>query len=141
LLEESDLRLLIDLAPTAVLLLRRGDRNRPAPVVQLTNRAFTELAGIAPEAVAGRSLRTLRSLFEGDETFARLTTAAQVGEPFVGRLRLRMATGRTMTLGVRAQGLRQRPEHYAQRQSFWPLATSILASPPECRTQGVGPSR
>ena len=110
--EELDLRLLLDLAPTAVVLLQRADRSRPAPTIRLVNRAFAELIGLTAESLAGRSMRVLAGLVESDDTFAGLRTAALTGEPFTGRLRLRGAAGPVL-VAARGYALPQPPDYYA----------------------------
>lgn len=127
--EDPDLRLLIDLAPAAALLLRRADHDRPWPVIRLVNRAFAELTGFAAEAAAGRSLRALRGVFEADEPFAQLTGAAAAGEPFEGRLRLRTAGGQTLAVAARARAWGPGAAHYA----VWLDATvAPVVAPARC---------
>ncbi|MFL5333924.1 MAG: diguanylate cyclase domain-containing protein, partial [Geminicoccaceae bacterium] len=112
-LDDLDLRLLLDLAPAGMVLLQRADRSRPAPTVGLVNQAFCELTGLAADALVGRSLRVLRSVLEPDEMFADLLTAAITGEPFAGRLRIRSPAGPVVAALARGQALGQRPETYA----------------------------
>ena len=112
-LDDQDLRLLLDLAPAAIALVQRADRARPAPTISLVNRAFCELTGLTAEALIGRSLRVLRSVVEPDGIFADLLSAAITGEPFVGRLRLRSSTGAAVAAVVKGQTLGQRPDNYA----------------------------
>ena len=120
---------MLDLAPSAAVVLHRADRSRPAPVIRLINRTFAEVTGVAVEALAGRSLRALRGVLEADEPFAQLTAAALVGEPFTGRLRLRTAGGQTVAVTARAQSLAQRPGDYA----VWlDAAVPSVAVPARC---------
>ena len=124
--EFSELRLLLDLAPTAVVLLQRADRSRPAPTVQLVNRAFTELTGLAPEALAGRSMRILAGAIESDDAFASMLAAAAAGEPFTGALRLRSPSGSSLLVRVRGHALPQRPDHYALWLPVEPAAQGFV---------------
>ena len=112
-LDDPDLRLLLDLAPSALLLLQRGDRSRPAPTIRLINRAFAELVGASGEALIGRSLRTLAALVEADGELALLLASATTGEPFAGRLRFRAGERRSVGATVRGASLLERPDHYA----------------------------
>ncbi len=112
-LDDPDLRLLLDLAPSALLLLQRGDRSRPAPTIRLINRAFAELVGASGEALIGRSLRTLAALVEADGELALLLASATTGEPFAGRLRFRAGERRSVGATVRGASLPERPDHYA----------------------------
>ncbi len=112
-LEDQDLRLLLDGAPAALLLLQRADATRPAPTIRLANRGFAALTGLAVEALTGRSLGILRSVIEADEDFARLLTATLAGEVFAGRLRLRPLSGPPLTVSARGQSLQQAPDSYA----------------------------
>jgi diguanylate cyclase (GGDEF)-like protein/PAS domain S-box-containing protein len=111
LLDDPELRLFLDLAPAAVILLQRVDRARPAPVVRLVNRAFAEASGLAADTLIGRSMRVLRGVIEPDEPFSELLGAAVTGEDFTGRLRLRGASGQTAPVAVRARALP--PDSYA----------------------------
>ena len=111
--DDLELRLLLDLAPAAMVLLQRADRSRPAPTISFANRAFCDLAGLSTETLIGRSLRVLRSVVEPDGAFADLLTAAITGAPFAGRLRLRAGAGPAVAAMARGQGLEQRPDHYA----------------------------
>ena len=77
--DDLELRLLLDLAPAAMVLLQRADRSRPAPTMSFVNRAFCEFAGLGAETLTGRSLRVLRSVVEPDGAFADLLTAAFTG--------------------------------------------------------------
>jgi diguanylate cyclase (GGDEF)-like protein/PAS domain S-box-containing protein len=113
LLDDLDLRQLLDLAPAAMLLLQRADGLRPMPVVRFANRAFVELTGRGVDGLAGRSLRALRGVIEPDESFAGLVTAALMGEPYGGRLQLRTAAGATTIGAVRGQALSRQPDLYA----------------------------
>ena len=125
----------MDLAPgAALLLLERAERGRPAPVVRMVNRAFAELTGLAAESVAGRSLRALRGVLEGDAAFAELAAAAQVGAPYAGRLRLRVGDGRAVAAGARAPD--GRPELYLvwlEPQRALGAAPPPTAAPPSPR--------
>jgi PAS domain-containing protein len=132
LLDDLDLRLLLDLAPSPVVLLQQADRSRPAPTITLVNRAFTEVAGLGVEALVGRSLRMLGNALEIDESFATLLTAAATGEPFAGRLNLRTAAGQALAVGARGQALPHRPDRYA----IW-LQVEPPSRPSAC---GLGPA-
>ena len=111
-LDDSDLRSFLDLAPAPVLLLHRADRARPAPVITLVNRAFAELTGILPEALSGRSLRALRTIIDPGEPFLALLAAAVTGEPFAGQLKLRTAAGKLIQVQARARALPAQAERY-----------------------------
>ena len=131
-LDDLDLRQLLDLAPVAVLLLQRADGSRPLPVIRFANRAFVGLTGRGPEGLAGRSLRALRNVIEPDEAFAGLVTAALTGEPFGGRLRLRTAAGATMTGDVRGQALSRQPDLYALWVEIAPARAAAASTPSGC---------
>ena len=133
LLDDPDLRLVLDLAPAALLLLRRLDRVRPAPTIHSFNRAFAEWAGPAAGASAGRSLRTLASLFDTDADFAAMLAAAAAGEALTVRLRLR-AGAKGRVVAAHGAPLAQRPDHYA----IWlqPEADGA-AAPPDAGSAGT----
>jgi PAS domain S-box-containing protein len=126
LLDDPDFRSLLDLSPAAAIVLQ-AERARPAPTIRLVNRAFAELAGLAPDALIGRSLRTLRSIVEPGEPFAALVDAARTGEPYAGRLRLRTPAGQTQAVAVRAQAMAQHPDRYVVWIDTGPVAAGLPA--------------
>ena len=111
--DHSDLRQLLDLAPTAVILLQRSDPSRPGPTIRMVNPAFTELTGLAAEALTGRSLRALALLVEDETAFAGLMAAVLTAEPFARELRLRDAHGQALAAQVRGQPLASGADGYA----------------------------
>jgi diguanylate cyclase (GGDEF)-like protein/PAS domain S-box-containing protein len=123
--EDSDLRQLLDLAPTAVMLLQRSDGSRPGPTVRMVNRAFTEVTGLAAEALSGRSMRALAALVEDDGSFAGLLTAAQTGEPYRSVLRLRDGQGQVVAAAATGHAMADRADHYA----IWLQPSSVPAAP------------
>ena len=111
-LDNPDLRLLLDLAPSPLLLLQRVDRSRPAPTIRLVNRALFQLVGPGAEALTNRSLRSLAALIEPDAEFAALLAAASRGEPFSGSIRLRNGAG-AGSLTIHGAPLASREDYYA----------------------------
>jgi diguanylate cyclase (GGDEF)-like protein/PAS domain S-box-containing protein len=125
--EDSDLRQLVDLAPTAVMLLQRSDGSRPGPTVRMVNRAFVELTGRVAEPWSGRSMRVLAALVEDDGTFAGLLTAALTGEPFRGLLRIRDGRGQVLAVDVTGYSLVGRTDCYA----LWLRSAPAVAGAPQ----------
>jgi PAS domain-containing protein len=110
--DEPDLKAMLDLAGEPALVLRRADPSRPAPVIAHVNRAFAELAGLAPEALVGRSLRALRGLLGPREALDELLRAAGQGEPVAGEVELSVAGGGPVALALRGRRLERRPDLY-----------------------------
>ena len=133
--DNSDLRQLLDLAPTPVMLLQRSDPSRPGPTVRMINRAFTELTGLSAEALTGRSLRALALLVEDDAAFAGLMTAVLTAEPFAGGLRLRDANGQAVATQARGQPLASGPDCYA----MWLLPAAAANDATERATDSLRP--
>ena len=127
LLEDQDLRLLLDGAPAAVLILQRADPGRPAPTIRFANRAFAVLTGLAVDALSGRSLGMLRSVVEANEAFAQLLAASLAGEAFAERLRLRPLAGPPLAVAARGQALRPDAGHYAIWLEAGPGGTTLPA--------------
>ncbi len=104
---------MLDLAGEPALVLRRADPRRPAPVIAHVNRAFAELAGLAPDALVGRSLRALRGLLGPREALDELLRAAARGEPVAGQVELSRAGGAgPAALALRGRRLERRPDLY-----------------------------
>ncbi len=126
-LEDQDLRLLLDIAPAAVLVVQRADPARPAPTIRFANRGFAALSGLAVEALTGRSLGMLRSVIAADEDFAQLLSASLAGEPFTGRLRLRPMSGPPLVVAARGQVMGRDPDQYAIWLEAGPSGNAFLA--------------
>ena len=107
-LDDPDLRLLLDLAPAAALLVQRVAGERPGALIRLANPAFTTLTGLAGEAVLGRGLLALRGAVDEGQNLLALLEAVRAAQPFAGRLRLRAASGAEIEL--RARPLVGRPD-------------------------------
>ncbi|MFO1050470.1 MAG: EAL domain-containing protein [Geminicoccaceae bacterium] len=120
-LDDPDLRLLLDLAPSPLLLLQRVDRSRPAPTIRLVNRALFQLVGPGAETLANRSLRSLAALLEPDAEFVAMLAAAARGEPFSGSIRLRNDAG---SASLTAHGA-----PLASREGYYTLWLSPRAPP------------
>ena len=87
--DDPDLRPLLDLAPTALVLLQRFRDTKTGPVIVLVNRAFTQLTGLAADSVVGRSVRILSPLVGDGAAFATLVHAIGAGEELEQDLILR----------------------------------------------------
>ncbi|MGD9508384.1 MAG: EAL domain-containing protein [Geminicoccaceae bacterium] len=128
-LDDPDLRLVLDLTPSALLLLRRAEQGRSAPTIHSLNRAFVELAGPAAETLIDRSLYTLATLFETDDEFAVMLAAAAAGEPFTARLRSRTPAEPRL---VEARGA-----PLAQRRDRYGIWLQSEPPPPEAELAGA----
>jgi diguanylate cyclase (GGDEF)-like protein/PAS domain S-box-containing protein len=112
--DEQDLAAMLDLAGEPVLVLRRAEPGRPAPVIAHVNRAFAELAGLAPDALVGRGLRALRGLLGPPEILDELLRAATRGDPVAGQVELSSRAGadHPAVLALHGRRLERRPDLY-----------------------------